>query len=240
MRIRGEKQNINDANVLRFFENQAKGFDDEFPEASMLYAKGEQAKALSIAEIERVSKYVNTRDDMTILDIGCGIGRWADYFSEQNVNYIGIDHSQSIVDIARTRFNNVNNFTFIRAATTSVPQIVENQTFDLVLIAGLLNYLNDSDVTTLLDDCSKIVKGLLYIRVSCSIDSRLTLLDEWSEELDSTYNSIYRTVNEMNSIISSSDIRDFEVIQHGWLFDNHELNRRIETRQCFWILKRNT
>ena len=58
------------------------------------------------AEIDRIVPVAGFSEDAVILDIGCGIGRWADAIKSQRCNiveYYGIDFSEDMIRIANQR-----------------------------------------------------------------------------------------------------------------------------------------
>ena len=71
--------------------------------------------------------------------------------------------------------------------------------FDVIIISGVLMYINDDDLKIVLDEINQITtnnkKMFIMEPVSC-MESRLTLKDFYSKGLESDYNAIYRTVDE--------------------------------------------
>ena len=44
----------------------------------------------------------------TFLDVGCGIGRWAEDLSKITKKYVGIDYVREFINIAKAKYNNQN------------------------------------------------------------------------------------------------------------------------------------
>ncbi|MBR2124931.1 MAG: class I SAM-dependent methyltransferase [Acetobacter sp.] len=63
-------------------------------------------------EVNTIKPYLNCGK---ILDIGCGIGRWADVLANECISYCGIDFSKTMIEAAKQRFSQKNiNFFNIR------------------------------------------------------------------------------------------------------------------------------
>lgn len=98
-----------------------------------------QARA-KFAPIVRFNDLTTVR---SVLDLGCGPGTNARYFSR--VNYHGIDCSQRCVDFARRRYGPRFAVADLRDAAVAWPRA-----FDFVLVNSLLHHLRDDDVHSLL------------------------------------------------------------------------------------------
>lgn len=101
-RIVGKNEDISYQSVEEFFEQRGNNhlkhkynyviYLDDSPEVAMLRDK--QAKQL-------VGEKLHVEEGMTVLDIGCGIGRWGEWFCPQGVSYIGIDGSPKMIERAQ-------------------------------------------------------------------------------------------------------------------------------------------
>jgi ubiquinone/menaquinone biosynthesis C-methylase UbiE len=61
-------------------------------------------------EFKPLAEYV--KDGDKVLDLGCGNGRMIELFQGKNIEYIGIDNSQKLIEIARQKYPNGNFQTF--------------------------------------------------------------------------------------------------------------------------------
>lgn len=43
-----------------------------------------------------------------VLDLGCGNGRYFEYFKKKNVDYFGVDNSEKLIEIAQSKYPGVN------------------------------------------------------------------------------------------------------------------------------------
>ncbi len=84
------------------------------------------------------------RDDMSLLDVGCGNGRLLSLFKEKNIGYIGIDRSKRLVEKAREAFENDQRAPlFLEGDVLSldkIPELQERQ-FDVVTSVAVLNHI---------------------------------------------------------------------------------------------------
>lgn len=68
-------------------------YQDNNPELAMERDKYEK---------EFINGIIDFKVNAQVIDIGCGVGRWADFFKEKGINqYIGMDLSEELLKIAR-------------------------------------------------------------------------------------------------------------------------------------------
>ena len=89
-----------------------------------------------------------------VLDLGCGFGDYAPYFSGR-CEYLGIDHNAGYIETAR-RMNANTDVTFLLADVAD-PIVREHGPFDLVMMSGVLHHLPSDAVR----DLCKLVEPLL-------------------------------------------------------------------------------
>ena len=106
--------------------------------------------------LERVvANHYTVPDGAAVLDLGCGFGDYARFFS-QRCTYVGIDHNADYIDTAR-RLNNPGSGIFLVADVTD--DIVEQHgPFDLVMISGVLHHLADDVVEQLAENVAGLLK----------------------------------------------------------------------------------
>lgn len=180
--------------------------------------------------------------------MACGIGRWADAIKTEVKKYCGIDFSDELIRIATERNKRDNNYYYV-GSTSQLEKIIKQKRkgkFNIVLIVGIMMYLNDNDVIEMLQQiemcCEK--EAVIRIREPIGIEERLTLKDYYSDELKCDYNAIYRTRDEIKEILKDTLLnKNFAIETERFLFEadelnNDELNNRKETKQYYYILKR--
>lgn len=92
-------------------------------------------------------------DDASILDMGCGNGELASQLAQRGFSglYIGLDNSQTLLDIARERSPGTPGFRFFNVDLASPTWNTINQTdpsarFDVILAFSVLHHLPSKDL----------------------------------------------------------------------------------------------
>ena len=66
--------------------------------------------------LEFIADFAKTGDK--VLDFGCGNGRLLELFSDKKIDYLGLDISEKLIDIAREKYSDVNFFKISSLQTT--------------------------------------------------------------------------------------------------------------------------
>lgn len=238
-RLKGEKVEIDEASVLGFFSERAQRYNRDAPLVSVLYQdrNPELAKRRDEQEKAKILPLLNLAGSETVLDIGCGIGRWADALSGLISRYIGLDADPGLISIAHERHVDPNTqFHTMGAGDLAQANFIEQGSINLVIICGLFPYINDETAKACLAGLEdKLAPGArIYLREPLGVDERFTLRDHWSEELQQSYSAIYRSRPEMLGLILDA-LPGFKTDGFQPLFDEGTLNNRAETRQYFLI-----
>lgn len=206
----------------------------------------ELVTARDLAEKQRVSAMLALCESGKVLDIGCGVGRWGWFLAEQcrNLNYLGLDFSVSLIEQAQqeAQRRGLAGLRFqVRSATAlQAADLEATGPFDLLLISGLLIYLNDEDCVKVLRDSAALCArgGTLYLREPVGISERFTLNRFYSKELAGEYSAIYRTVAELKALMREAwPAGELSIKREEVLFPE-QLEKRTETRQYFFILSK--
>jgi len=86
-------------------------------------------------EMEIAEGFINDKD--RVLDIGCGNGRFFKIVKKKNANYVGIDNSEKLLEIARDKYG--AEAKFITTDATSLP--FQNNSFDIVVSFAILHHI---------------------------------------------------------------------------------------------------
>ncbi|MDP2226049.1 MAG: class I SAM-dependent methyltransferase [Moraxellaceae bacterium] len=246
-RIRGGKTSIDYAATQSFFEERGRRnyrsalsttmYQDNDPELVEQRDKREKEAVAGILAAEQAK---------CVLDIGCGIGRWGWFLAERrpDVEYLGIDFSSALIEKASQEavLRECPQLRFqVMSATDIQPQALALQPpYDLILISGLLIYLNDDDCLKLIQDAGRLCapNGRIYIREPVGIEERFTLDRFYSNELADEYSAIYRTISELDEIIAQALVDARFARKVGDFLFPETLEKRAETRQYYTILQR--
>lgn len=245
MRIKNRKVTIDYEATKAFFKRRAEKFTEENPYSVTMYQdkNKELVAARNAKEIEKLYPYLNINRQSKVLDIACGIGRWADALPEDIAEYCGIDFSPELIEIATQRNTKENFHYYIGGAeqVTEVLNLHHKGKYNTILLIGILVYLNDKKAMSSLQQVAEAgdTNAILCIREPIAIQDRLTLKDFYSSELDDNYNAVYRTRDELMELFKDTLFYGgFTIKAENYLFEESALNNRKETAQYYFILER--
>jgi len=238
-RIKGRKISLGDAHVADFFAGRTQRRDPKNPYVSVIYqdANPELALQRDAEEKALILPKLELRPDSRVLDVGCGIGRWADALQGRVARYVGVDFSPEMIALAQARHDPAfADFTVMAAQDISAEALGGG--FDRAIIAGVFIYMDDEDIVR----CVSGLKGMLapdsivYLREPLALEERLTLNGVWSEELQQHYYAIYRTRDELTDLLQAGFGAAVAPVFEP-LYKDAGLNNRRETQQFYCLLK---
>jgi cyclopropane fatty-acyl-phospholipid synthase-like methyltransferase len=246
-RIKDNIIEINSKQIKDFYSGRAKNYNEQFPYVPIMFQDSNPELTLERDkhEKETILPMLELQPNHKVIDIGCGIGRWAEAVLPYCKKYLGIDFCDELIKIAKSRIYCKQND--VEFSVMKFQDVVNNTSslgitppFNRVIISGVCTYLNDYE----LEDCFVKLENIvdidtiIYIREPVGIESRLTLKQYFSDEMKSYYNAIYRTVAEYHELIDRTFIKyGFEIIEEREMLTN-SLRNRNETTQYFFVLKR--
>lgn len=241
-----DKPRIDRDAVIEFFEQRARKADQVGYKQAVIYQDKhpDLAEQRDAAEKHLILPMLRLTGKERVLDIGCGTGRWADVLGDDAAWYRGADVSQGLVEIARARFPGRADMAFsvLAADQLSLERLGEVKPFDRVCCFGIFIYLNDPEVDDALRGVVDVTAagGMFLLREPVGLDRRLTIKEHFSDEMEQTYNAIYRTEDELmeraKAILYPAD---FQLVGSGNVYADAQLNNRAETRQRWFLFERN-
>jgi len=204
-RIYGEVVDIDADRVRSFYDQRSQKAAGDNPYASVLLNDRSPQSIQEQIKIETgvILPRLNINGQSRVLDIGCGIGRWAERLIPICARYYGIDFSPNMIDVARERAQSLHteNFQFENMSFQELVRSESQEQYNRVIISGVLTYISDRDIRQSLEALAKRLDqaSILYIREPCGMGKRLTLKDFPSEALGDDYNAIYRTKEEYDN-----------------------------------------
>lgn len=243
-RIYGDRVDISREFVHSFWEERAslveeKGFGtvglkEQRPSANdqyFHYARNCIVPELSLPRTSRV------------LDLGCGMGRWARIMEGSYGTYCGVDFSKKLLEAAQKNCRDIPaKFQFYQMTVESA---VEHRpedfggTFDAVILNGVSMYINDHA----LEQIFKSLPGLcaarcsIYIGEPMAYRQRLTLDHFASKGLGTQYSAIYRTPHEVEEMLEPLRNTGFSIKKQHFLPEQVGSGRE-ETGSYLFILRR--
>lgn len=129
-------------------------YDDEIVFNNYLDARNDNNSKHNTTVKDNLIEMIGDVHNKTILDLGCGIGEFTKYFSDNGAErVVGIDISKKCLEYA-TQNNNATNIEYINMDINNLSNIT--QKFDLVFSDIVFNYLEDFD--KLLHDIHNLLK----------------------------------------------------------------------------------
>ena len=233
-RLYGDIQDI-DTDAVKDFYNGRASADVESDWSIVLLQDKESSEKRTVQDNKLFADNIDS-DGKKIFEIGCGVGRWADFLHDKCDSYLGIDYSDKLIDIANGSHSYENcKFQVMSAFDININELLIEPPFDIILISQMLMYLNDDNIADLIKEIKKIVsddKQILVIEPISHLETRLTLKDFYSDELDTDYNAIYRTEKEYMKFF---DELEYENISTCDMFEDS--NKRSETGYKAFIMK---
>jgi SAM-dependent methyltransferase len=247
-RIYGKAEDIDSTSIMNFWNAKAK--KDSSLKAVLLGS--DFAENSGILRNERENQILQKflapppphqikKSLLSILDIGCGIGRWAYNMQYIFTTYHGIDFSREFIRNASNSFKDDNRVRFFNMSATNIDISLLADKYDLIIITGVAMYINDGEIEKLFNYCNKLGSqtSSIYFQESVSIlPNRLTLKDFESVELKSKYNAIYRTKEEYENYFTNY-LPDYSIDNNKTaLLLDKDTGAREETNARYWFLKR--
>jgi SAM-dependent methyltransferase len=239
-RIYGEKAAIDSENVKNFFNNNAKK-DTSLKTVLLGNDFGENSADLRNQKETKIVMDFIGNGKKTIIDIGCGVGRWAYNLKPVIQKYDGIDFSQEYIKAANNNFKDFDEINFYCMAATDIDQKKLLEKYDVVIVTGVTMYINDDEIDKLYNHINSFTQkdSILYIQDTINLlETRLTLKDFDSKELKTKYNAIYRTRVEYEALFEKY-LPAFKLVKNGTeLFLDKSTGAREETNARYWCFRK--
>lgn len=228
--------------IEKFFSERAAKADQLGHVQAVIYQdkNPDLAKQRDLAEKSKLLPLLNLSGKESVLDVGCGTGRWADAIAPNCASYLGTDFSPDLIEIANRRFESMPHMQFACLPAEKVSFDTIGKRFDLIISMGLFIYLNDDELVQTLRGYASVSKDLckLLIREPMGVESRLTILEHFSEDMEQVYNAIYRTDAELLAMVAEELFPvGFRLLDSGDVYEE-TLNNRSDTKQKWLLLEK--
>ena len=171
-----------------------------------------------------------------VLEVGCGIGRWAEALHGKCESFLGIDYTEDLIEIANKTYDFDDcKFQVMSATDIKADELLIEPPFDVIIFSGVLMYINDDDIRLVFNELNRIGaddKKLFIMEPVSRMGSRLTLKDFYSEGLEADYSAIYRTEEEYMEL--------FEGLNYNKVFSDdifEDLSDHSETHYKFFVIE---
>jgi SAM-dependent methyltransferase len=141
--------------------------------------------ALSLA----VAESILDRPVETVLDVGCGEGRWQPVLHglRPEASYLGLDPSAYAVE----RFGAERNL--MRGSFRDLDLHAFDDPFDLVICADVLHYLSDEEILSGIETLTDLVGGAAVVEVFTSEDPVYGDRDGFHSRSHEWYRRVFRS-----------------------------------------------
>jgi 2-polyprenyl-3-methyl-5-hydroxy-6-metoxy-1,4-benzoquinol methylase len=195
--------------VKNFFSGYAEDFDsiygDGKPRNFFNRIMDKMFRQAMYERYKRTISYLSTSDVKTVLDVGCGSGRYAIDLSKQGMKITGVDLAQEMLDIAESNSGKLEfDNEFILGSYLDVTIDTKK---DAAILMGFFDYIsNPLDIfIKLKEDTNKFILasfpksgGILAFQRKIRYNMRNCQLFYYSENL-------------INTIMSDAGITDYEI-----------------------------
>ncbi len=120
-----------------------------------------------------LKKYIQTyvKPNPVIVDYGCGNGVLIDLLGAKRIKkYVGFEVSDSALRVAQERELPRSSFAFHKIHASSLPTFGKPKSVDLVILIGVLQYLDQKEINHVLRESLRVLKPGGHIIASCVTD----------------------------------------------------------------------
>ena len=218
-----------------FWKEYSKREDLTLNSLMNLEADAEKSKTKFIYEKKRLESIIKYNPKWNLVDLGGGVGLWAEYFSEHINKVTLVEREEKFIELAKQKINNKN----IEIIHSDVVDFNANKnSFDVVFISGVTLYLDDEYLLLLMKKVKNYLKpnGIFIHRDAYGINQKFLLDSKKSEDLKLDYSAVYRTRQEYDDVfINKNNLK--KVFDEDMYPEETKLNVRKETKLRIAIYK---
>jgi ubiquinone/menaquinone biosynthesis C-methylase UbiE len=138
-----------DMKVAQHFDSIAANYGDNYTNNSFIaYFLNQRLKI--------VFEFLKNYDRATVLDIGCGSGIMAQYCTDKNCEFFGIDISKEMIDTCIDKFDGINSTHFSVGKVQSLE--FPDSSFNVVLCMGILEYIELDEIDIAFSEILRVLK----------------------------------------------------------------------------------
>jgi len=141
--------------------------------------------------VERLIRDARINSGGAVLDLGCGVGFWTEYFAQRFGKVTAVEASLPLYDATVARCSQYANATLLN---DDVLSFEPDGLYSMIFLGGMLMYLNESDVISLLKRVTPHLEpgGIVLCRESTVRDGTLARQGD--------YQVVYRSVQTYSSL----------------------------------------
>jgi aspartate racemase len=235
----GNKQiKLNTEKIKSFWNSRAQLQEDSrLGELQTTMLTSDESEAIKKWELEKsnmlrvIEPYLSK--DGSMMELGCGLGRWTRVLSSYVNSIEAFDYSNSFIENAKAisikeKINNVNFF------CSNVEDINPDKQYDYIVSIALLHYLDELQFKKFIEVIkSNLIKGgVAILRESFGYQKRFEMHGYYSDVLTEEYHAVYRTTEEIIESFGES----FSIIENKMTLA--PTDKKPETCQRILLLRK--
>lgn len=149
--------------------HQGNVWDREYKDSKFVTSKdAPQADTLRFLKFLKKEQKFKV-EDKSVLDLGCGTGRNANYLADLGNKVIGIEISKTALSLAKNRAQDMGIVVDYRLGDIGEKYEIEDNSVDIVLDITSSNSLNEKGRETYLEEVNRVLKkkGFFFVRALC-------------------------------------------------------------------------
>ena len=186
-RVYTDKINIDNNSTKEFWQKRANNINNLQTVLLGSDNTGSEQNIRNENEKRIVEKIIEKIQNPGILDIGCGIGRWAENLQNKFEYYVGVDFSEGFINYASKKFTNFSNVKFYNNSILNLDKDILTSRFNLIICTGVLMYINDENISNIFKAFRQVSPEYLYIQESIKTDLLLDNKSGAREETNAQY-----------------------------------------------------
>lgn len=128
------------------------------------------------------------------LDLGSGIGFWAEYFAERFTRVVAVEASVPLFESLKERCATSAN---VETILGDVMEFQPDDQYDLVFLGGMLMYLNEDDIVSLFQ------KVIASLQAGGMVVCRESTVRQGTTTREGDYQAVYRSVADYQRIFAT-------------------------------------
>jgi 2-polyprenyl-3-methyl-5-hydroxy-6-metoxy-1,4-benzoquinol methylase len=170
---------LDDVKTQQFWEETAQGIGTRYDELGAVMVTGDTvwANYRHKMEKEHLFRLVKVDRSMSVLDLGCGVGRYSIEFAKRCNSVLAVDYAPTFIEYANkvAEERGIKNITFLCQSITEYSYLKDLR-FDIIHLGGVLMYMNDESIEDLIHQLKQYLNrgGLLIARNTVALKQRLT------------------------------------------------------------------
>ena len=150
--------------VEKFFDGYASDFDAIYGHTTRRGAFGRwvdrRFRKVMMRRFETTLQHTNRDDIQSVLDVGCGSGRYVFAFAKQGKKVVGVDMAKGMLELAQNAVDEAGLSTRVTLCEGDYLNVSLSQKFDAACLMGFFDYIENP--VAVLQKLAREVRGEIY------------------------------------------------------------------------------